>query len=163
MSDHDEWHYHIKIAFQQLVKAVGIGSLEAAGAISGVAPQTIHKYCTISPDTDGLPPLRVVMALEAACGRPIVTTVMARRTGHQLIDTGEAAAQQCMTEAHAKLSRVHGELQSAYLVAQADGLLSANEIKQVTGLYSQIATILGDIQGAAASRLHVIEGGRRAS
>jgi hypothetical protein len=158
MLEFDEWHYRIKTAFQALVKA--IGTLDAASVICGVSTTTIHRYGDISPDNDHLPPLRVVMLLEAACGRPIVTSAMASRTGHDLVPTVEREAANCINKLVAEMSRTGGNLNAEFIEASADGSLSVNEIKRLNDLAGKKAAQLNDFQRATATLLHSLASGQ---
>lgn len=151
----DEWHYRIKIAFQGLVKAIGTN--EAAGAICGVSDTTIHRYGDISPGNDHLPPLRIVLMLEAACGQPIVTTVMAERSGCRVVSGAQAEISDCMMEAHGRILKVLGEATAEVGEAAKDGHFSPNEIKRIFARYADAIVEINAAQGTGSRLRAAVE------
>ena len=87
----------VKGLFHQLVKAVG--GVEAAGAYLGVSHQRVSQLQTTT--CADMPTIMQVIALEAACGNPIVTGALSRRltggpgpeVGHAMVGSVGAAAE----------------------------------------------------------------------
>lgn len=159
MATLDEWDYRIKLAFRALVDAIGTNDAAAvivSAAIGPITGTSIHRYGDIAPGNDSMPPIRIVMALEAAAGLPIVTAVMAQRTGHEIVSAAASNDDACMMTAQADLCRLHGESTSAFLEAFADRKLSPNEIKRLNGLYSQIIATIGRQQQTMATQLRAV-------
>lgn len=159
MATLNEWDYRIKLAFQALIKAIGTNEAAAvivSADIGQITATSIHRYGDISPGNDSMPPIRVVMALEAVAGVPLVTSVMAQRTGHDLVGTADVDGDACLMTAQADLCRLHGESSSAFLEAFADRKLSPNEIKRLNALYSQIIATIGKQQQTFARQLRAV-------
>lgn len=66
---------YVKGLFHQLVKAVG--GVEAAGAFLGVSHQRISQLQTTT--CADMPTVMQIVALESACGLPVVTGALCRR------------------------------------------------------------------------------------
>lgn len=156
----DEWDYRVKLAFQVLVKAIGTN--EAAAAICGVTSTTIHRYGDISPGNDHLPPLRMVMALEGACGSPIVTTVMADKTSHRLIPSVSNYQADCILAAQGRILKIVGKSTVTVGEAAEDREYTPNELKRIQADWAEIVAEVNQAQGTAA-RLHVANDVRRSA
>jgi hypothetical protein len=75
-----------------------------------------------------LMPLNAVRVLEADCGTPWVTSVMAEVTGRRLTSPEqERAAAACVMQGHADLVREFAELSTKLALAYADGRMTPAE------------------------------------
>lgn len=122
----EAFFHRLKAATRDLVKLCG--GVERAGALCHMSKTEVSRW-----QTSGGPivPIVCVLALEADCGVPIVTTVMADINGRRLSDPdggededGEAPA---VMGRHAESVRAAAEMMAAGAAAFADGQLTPAE------------------------------------
>lgn len=143
----DGWFHRIKAATRDLVKACG--GVVRSGEVAHVSKSEISRYQSASdPDVIGLPQ---ALALEAECGLPLITTVMADLSGRRLTD-GAIASDGEVFNRHAETVRAASEVISAMAAAQADGHLTAAELEIVDRAYGDMERALAGVRAAIAGR-----------
>lgn len=124
----DAWFFQIKAATRDLVTRAG--GVVRAGEIANVSKTEISRWQnTAGEDIISLP---AALALEAECGVPLVTAVMADLNGRRLSDEaagGESAAS--LFRDHAELMRKSAEVASTMAEALADGTVTPAEAERV--------------------------------
>ena len=111
-------------AFKRLCEANG--TLEECRAITGVPASALSNYGNVNREYHA--PIDVVAALEAHCGQPIVTMVLARRAGHDLVQAERSESKAETMRRHlADIARTTGELQAAMAAADVDGVVDLAE------------------------------------
>jgi hypothetical protein len=119
----------IKAATRDLVAACG--GVAAAGTLCGVAPASVSRWQAI--EDAALIPIGAVLALEAECGAPLVTAVMAEINGRRLADdeAGDGRPGKALGAAAADLARQAGAAMAEATEALADGVVSPAEAAQI--------------------------------
>jgi len=154
----DEWFFRIKTATRALVKM--IGTHEAAGAIAGVSKTQMHRWAHPSdPDIITLP---AAMKLEAECGMPCITEVLAAQLGNHLVRVDGSAPPGCMMTAFAGVADEFGEVAGRVADALDDGSVSPNEHTSISDALTKLSQAVSRAQGASA-RLRAVGEMRRAS
>jgi len=114
----DAWFHRIKAATRDLVKACG--GLDRSGEVASLGKSTIGRYQS-STDPDIIP-LPAALALEAECGIPYITAVMAELNGRRLNDpdAAQGATVACVARGHAEVMRSSAEVGAAAADALSD-------------------------------------------
>lgn len=124
----DAWFFQIKAATRDLVTRCG--GVVRSGEIANVSKTEISRWQnSAGEDIISLP---AALALEAECGVPLVTAVMADLNGRRLSDeaaAGESAAS--LFRDHAELMRKSAEVASTMAEALADGTVTPAEAERV--------------------------------
>lgn len=154
----DEWFFRIKTATRALVKM--IGTHEDAGLIAGVAKSQMHRWA--DPSDPALITLTAAMKLEAECGMPCVSEVMAAQIGLNLVKADGSAAPACMVTAFAGIADEFGDVANRVADALDDGAISPNENTAISDALSKLSQAVSRAQGAGA-RLRAVVEERRAS
>ena len=124
----DAWFHRLKAATRDLTDLCG--GVERSGEVANVSDTSVSRWrVATSPDVIPIP---AALALEAECGVPLVTTVMAELNGRRLTD-GDAAGGSAagITVRYAEMSRSVGELIAQGAVALADGRFTPAEAELV--------------------------------
>lgn len=151
----------IKSAQQQLIAVCG--GLDDSAAISSFGRSTVGRWNDLGDPT--LMPLAAVVALEAHCGAPLVTSALAEVSGRRLADPDTmAAATGCVLSSHSQAIAQAAELMSVGALAFADGKVSVNEAVAMDRAAAQMERSLGELRKAlaaarAAGGLSVVSGG----
>lgn len=143
----------LKDAEAELVTACG--GMEMASALTRVRASQMQRY-TAPSEPDCHMPADVIKSLELHCGKPIVSSYLALKTGHVLIDTSARAAAD--TAVHmALIGQETGELFKHFAESIADGTITKKEaaklqsavkrdINALAGLYGDLARAIGGEQ-----------------
>lgn len=121
------WFYQLKAANRLLIKKNG--GIEAAAAITSLSKTQIGRFNN-DRDTE-LMPIPAVLRLEAECGDPAVTRVMATLNGCKLVDP-ESTKQEgaCLLRGSLEVGARANEYQRNASVAYADLVVSRSEATQ---------------------------------
>jgi hypothetical protein len=121
------WFHQLKAANRMLIKKNG--GIEAAAEITSLSKSQIGRFHSDS-DTELLP-IPAVLKLEAECGDPLVTRVMASLHGCKLTDPQEHAAEgACLLRESIELSSRAAEYQRNATLAFSDLKVSPTEARQ---------------------------------
>jgi hypothetical protein len=122
----------IKAATRDLVRCCG--GVERAGEIAGLSTSEVSRLQ--SPSAASVISIPAALALEADCGVPYVTAVMARLNGRGLTDPDGSAAGGGVLGAFSSMSEAFAGVVSTFAGAVADGTMTPSEaegIDRVTG------------------------------
>ncbi len=124
----DAWFFRVKAATRDLVSRCG--GVIRAGELANTSKSEVSRWQ--STTDEGIITIPAVMALEADCGAPLVTAVMADLQARRLSD--EAAEGRCAANLfrdHAELMRHSAEVTAAMAEAMADGTVTPAEAARV--------------------------------
>lgn len=148
MSVSEAWFHRIKAAQRDLIKLNG--GIERAAEITSISKSQIGRMN--NPGDVELMSLAAVIALEADCGQPLVTAVLAETNGRRLTDPeAERAADVCVMASHAEMMRQSAEVAHALAVAIADGQVTAAEAHTVDRALSSLQHATSDLRAALAN------------
>ncbi|OCC05237.1 hypothetical protein BA190_10055 [Labrys sp. WJW] len=127
----------IKAATRDLVKVCG--GVVRAGEIALLSKSEISRFqAPGSPDLITIP---AALALEADCGLPLVTQVMADMSGRRLTDPeAEERQQACLASDISETLRKSAEVMTAYASAIADGVVTAAEAEAIDRVAGELGT-----------------------
>ena len=115
--NNEAWFHRVKAAQRDLIRLVG--GIERAAVVSSVSSSHIGRMNN-PRDTD-LMPISVILALEADCGIPLVTSAMAELNGRKLADPdGDRAAAQSVMTSIGQVTGAAGELIAGAAAAFSD-------------------------------------------
>lgn len=154
----DEWFFRIKTATRALVKMVGTN--EDAGIIAGFAKSQMHRFT--DPTDPALIPLSGAMKLEAECGIPCITEVMAAQCGNHLVRSDGSTPPKCMVTAFGKLSDEFADVAARVGEAIEDGNISANDHAAICDELNQLIQRANQMQGTSG-RLRSVDELRRSA
>lgn len=137
----DAWFHGIKSATRDIV--VRCGGVVRAGEIANVSKSEVSRWQSATdPDVITLP---AVLALEADCGLPLITTVMAQMNGYRVEDGGsEQRRLACVIGQNAEVMRESAELFAGMATALSDGQITPTEAQTCDRL-------AGDLQSALSA------------
>lgn len=123
----------LRSAFRGLVRLAG--GARAAEQISRVSHQALDRYGSVNPDhADRFAPVDVIADLEAECGEPIVSRMLAEMSGHVLVHLPVVPG------SNAELDQITGEalteIGDVFLTlgkARADNAISGGEAEDLHG------------------------------
>lgn len=144
----DSWFFQIKAATRDLVTRCG--GVVRAGEIADVSKTEMSRWQNAGGDD--IISLAAALALEAECGVPLVTAVMADLNGRRLTDEaapGESAS--CLFRDHAELMRKSAEVASTMAEALADGTVTAAEAERVDGAARDLDAALDQMRKSLAA------------
>jgi hypothetical protein len=122
----DAWFHRVKSATRDLVQACG--GVVRAGEISHNSKSEVSRWQTATDEA--IIPLAAVLVLEADCGLPLVTTVMADLGGRRLEGpSDEAGSATAMLGHYTETMRAASELLGSAATAFADGLITGAELE----------------------------------
>lgn len=153
----DEWFFRIKTGTRALVKM--IGTHEDAGAIAGVSKTQMHRWA--HPQDSDLITLTAAMKLEAECGMPCISEVMAAQLGNHLVRSDGSAPPSCLVTAFGKLSDEFADVAGRVGEAIQEGSISPNDHAAICDELNQLIQRANQMQGTSA-RLRSIDEQRRA-
>lgn len=156
----DAWFYRLKAAQRDLIKMVG--GIERAAEITSISKSHVGRWNNAT-DTD-LMPMPAVLLLEAECGVPLLTTVMAELNGRRLADPDvDGGSSGSVLSRHAEAMRQAAELMATGAAAFADGKLTPAEAQDMDRAASTmergIAELRKALAGARANGFTIIGGG----
>lgn len=152
----DAWFFRVKAATRDLVARCG--GVVRAGEIAHVSKTEISRWQSVGDE--GIVTIPAVLALEADCGVPLVTSVMADLQGRRLSDaTTDGAGAACLYRDHADLMRRSAEVTAAMAEALADGSVTPAEAERVDSAARDLDASLDRLrQGLAHARVVPLPG-----
>ena len=154
----------IKSAQDQLIAYCG-GIDDTVELLDGkFGRSTVGRWKDLGDGT--LMPLAAVMALESACGQPVITGALAELAGRRLSEPDAATVSQAGVLAHHADAIINaGELMRAGAAAFADGRVSPNEATTIDRAAANLQDALVEYRKSLAGvraqgGLSVVEGGR---
>lgn len=124
----DAWFFRVKAATRDLITRCG--GVVRAGELAMVSKTEISRWQSVGEE--GIISITAALALEAECGAPLITAVMADLQGRRLSDeVADTAAASCLFRDHADLMRRSAEVQASMSEALADGTVTAAEAERV--------------------------------
>ncbi|MDO1582407.1 hypothetical protein [Rhizobium oryzicola] len=156
--------FRLKAAQRDLIERCG-GIMRVVEK-SGYSKSEVGRWNNAGePD---LMPLSAIVTLEADCGLPLVTCVLAEANGRRLTDPEEERrAESCVIARHADVMRNAAELAQSVALAIADGQVTPAEASGVDRMASALEKSVSDLRAAAAAikarggdkaQLHVVGG-----
>jgi hypothetical protein len=147
MTVSDAWFHRVKAAQRDLIKLCG--GIERSAELTSISKSQIGRMN--NPADGELMTLAAVVILEADCGQPVVTAVMAETNGRRLTDPeAERAAEVGVLSAHADLMRQNGELAYSMSVAIADGRVTPAEAQTIDRVAAKVAEANSELRAALA-------------
>lgn len=146
------WFYQLKAANRSLIKKNG--GIEGSAEITSLSKSQIGR-CHNDSDTELLP-IPAVLRLEAECGDPVVTRIMAGLHGRKISDPdSDTLDGRCLMRANAELSKLFGEYGTNIAVALSDLHVSRAEgsrgIKDLLAIRDQIEELVRILAGTQAA------------
>lgn len=142
------WFHQVKAANRKLIKKNG--GIEAAAELTSLSKSQIGR-CHSDSDTELLP-VPAILRLEAECGDPVVTRVMAAQHGCKLTDPREKSSDSaCLLRESLELSARANEYQRNAAIAFSDLVVSPTEARKgISDLNAIVekATELGKLYAA---------------
>lgn len=143
----DAWFYRLKAAQRDLIKMVG--GIERAAEITSISKSHVGRWNNAT-DPD-LMPINAALLLEAECGVPLITSVMAELNGRRLADPDAAQGNSgCVLSRHAEAVRQAAELMATGAAAFADGKLTPTEAQDMDRAASTMERGLAELRKALA-------------
>lgn len=143
----DAFLFRVKAAQRDLIERCG--GIERAVDITGFSKSQVGRWN--NPNDPDLMPVGAIRAMEADCGKALVTSVMAEANGRRLTDPEvERRADVSIMLAHAELMRQSAELSHTMAQAIADGHVSPSEAGQVDRVASMMEKAASDLRAALA-------------
>lgn len=148
MTMSDAWFHRVKAAQRDLIKHCG--GIERAAEIASISKSHIGRMN--NPADGELMTLAAVMLLEADCGEPMVTAVMAETNGRRLTDPeAERAVEVSVLSAHAEMMRGSAELANSMAIAIADGKVTPSEAHNIDRAAASLANATSELRAALAA------------
>lgn len=124
----EAWFFRMKAATRDLFARCG--TLARCAEITSLSDSQLSRWQSIgSPEIISIP---AAMLLEADCGAPLVTAVMADLHGRRLSDAeASGAAASCLFRDYGALARQFGEVAASMADALADGTVTPTEAERV--------------------------------
>lgn len=140
------WRLRIVAATRDLITECG--GAERSAELLGVHPGSVYRY---QQDKD-LIPLLSAMVLEADCGRPYVTKVMADYSGHELTRSGEddGGKRIDIDARHTAVMREFADVTHAVADARADGRFSATDAERIDREAADLARAVDELRDECA-------------
>lgn len=140
------WRLRIVAATRDLITECG--GAERSAELLGVHPGSVYRY---QQDKD-LIPLLSAMVLEADCGRPYVTKVMADYSGHELTRSGEddGGKRVDIDARHTAVMREFADVTHAVAEARADGRFSATDAERIDREAADLARAVDELREECA-------------
>lgn len=140
------WRLRIIAATRDLITECG--GAERSAELLGVHPGSVYRY---QQDKD-LIPLLSAMVLEADCGRPYVTKVMAEYSGHALAKADEEPPRQVDVLAkHSHVLREVADVCQAVAVSMEDGTFSATDAEMTDREAAELARVVDRFRAGLSS------------
>lgn len=118
-----QWFHQIKGATRDLVKLCG--GVVRAGEVASRSKSEVSRWQTVT-DTAVID-LPSVLALEADCGVPMVTTVMAEFNGRRLTDERSIKGTASIWQSYAELNQASADLSTHMAAAVEDHTITPAE------------------------------------
>lgn len=144
----DAFLYRVKAAQRDLIERCG--GIARAELITGFSKSQVGRWN--NPNDPDLMPIGAVRALEADCGAPLITRVMAEANGRRLSDPDEdRKADASIMVAHAELMLQSAELSRSMAAAIGDGHVSPSEATSVDRIASSLEKAASDLRASLAT------------
>lgn len=140
------WRLRIVAATRDLITECG--GAERSAELLGVHPGSVYRY---QQDKD-LIPLLSAMVLEADCGRPYVTKVMADYSGHELTRSGDddGGKRIDIDARHTAVMREFADVTHAVADARADGRFSPTDAERIDREAADLARAVDELREECA-------------
>jgi hypothetical protein len=146
----DAWFHRIKAATRDLIRASG--GIERAAALTSYSKSDVGRW-NIATDPQ-IVPLAAALALEAECGLPLITSVMAELNGRRLTDGTETGEASSIAARHADTQRASAEVLARYAQATADNRLTPAEAEIIDRAVAELERSIGPLrQDLAAAKV----------
>ncbi|TDT94526.1 hypothetical protein DFO45_2276 [Azorhizobium sp. AG788] len=143
----EQWFHQIKSATRDLVKLCG--GVMRAGELASTSKTEVSRWQTVTaPD---LIDLASAIALEADCGVPLVTTVMAEFHGRRLTDEASAQTASSLLDRHAEVLRKSAEMATLMARALEDMTITPAEAEQLDRAAAEQETSLRTFRAGLAA------------
>jgi hypothetical protein len=154
----DAWFHRIKAATRDLVSRCG--GVVRTGDLARVSKTEVSRWQTATDPS--IVPLCAVLTLEADCGLPLVTTVMAELNGRRLTEIDpDGGSVSGIVGRHAEMMRAVAEVMTTAAAAFSDGRVTPAEAELLDRSAGDLSRALdawrGDI--AAAKGPRIVAGG----
>lgn len=144
----EAWMYRVKAAQRDLIEACG--TLRRIEEKHSYGKTTVGRWS--DPNDPTFMPLQAVVALQADCGIPYITQVLAELQGRRLTDPDvERQAEIGVMASHAEVMRLVGELANSVALAIADGRVTPAEAHSVDRIAAGLQQVTSDLRGSLAS------------
>jgi hypothetical protein len=139
----DAWFFRLKAAQRDLIAANG--GIERAADRASVSKSNVGRWNNAAdPEIMTLP---AVLLLQAECGMPFVTAVMAELNGRRLADPDAAArGDGCVAGKNAEVMRSAAELMATAASAFSDGRLSPAEAAAMDRCCATLDQVLDELR-----------------
>lgn len=127
--------------------AKACGGNEAAGSVVSRSGETVRRWG--DPEFPDTIPLYAAMLLEAECGKPILTRLLAELSGHALKPVEGEPAGACIDTAHADMLQGVTDLTREVIAAKRDGIITPNENSVIVRAGMQAQDAIGKLLIAA--------------
>ncbi|MBB5703577.1 hypothetical protein FHS76_003484 [Ochrobactrum daejeonense] len=140
----DAWFYRIKAAQNELIKYCG--GIEQVTKLISLSKSQVGRWNNpLDPD---MMPVHIVCQLEAQCGVPSVTSVMAALNNRRLAEPDDDALRAAgnLLTAHSEVVRSVGEVMSIGAQVFADGKVTGTEAMQLDKPAADAERRLGELR-----------------
>ena len=139
----DAWFHRVKAATRDLVKYCG--GVVRAGEIARVSKTEVSRWQSIGDE--GIIPIPAMLALEAECGAPIVTTVLADLNDQRIVDPKEPANDAaCVISRHADVIRSMASMVAVGATVMADNKVTAAGAEMLDRSASEVERSLAPLR-----------------
>lgn len=123
------------------------GGDEASGEVVSRSGETVRRWGdTNCPETA---PIWAIALLEAECGKPIVTRMLAEMSGHALKAVSGEPAGACLASAHAEVMLAAAALTQTVVEAKRDGVITPNENAAIARDGVKVQSAVGNLLRAS--------------
>lgn len=144
----DAWFHRLKSATRDVVKLCG--GVERAAEIADLSPSQISR-CQSSADP-AIITIPAALALEADCGQPTITAVMADMNGRHLSDgASDPEGGNCIVASHSRMLGEIAKLVSEFAAASSDGKFTPGEIDIIERAKAGVENSLNALGQACAA------------
>ncbi|WP_319517261.1 phage regulatory CII family protein [uncultured Martelella sp.] len=145
----------ISEAFHHRIKAAQRDLIERCGGIERTASKVDFSKSQVgrwnSPADGEHMPVAAIVTLEADCGLPLVTAVLAEANGRRLSDPeAERAAEASIMKANAEVMRAASEFANSMALAIADGKVTPSEAQTCDRQAAAMEKVLSEMRRALA-------------
>lgn len=135
----------LKRGTRMLAKACG--GNEAAGDIVGRSGESVRRWG--DPAVPETIPAFFIAQLEAECGQPILTRMLAEMAGHLLKPQSGEPVGACLASAHAEVMVAAADLTRTVVEAKRDGVITPNENAAIAQAGIKAQAAVGNLLQAA--------------
>ena len=143
----DAFLYRVKAAQRDLIDRCG-GIMRSVD-LTGFAKSQVGRWHN-PLDSDIMPP-GAIRALEADCGNPMITAVMAEACGRRLADPDEERrAERDLLAAYSEMMRLQAEVVHRMAIAISDGHVSPAEATAVDRALAKVESSTAELRSTLA-------------